>query len=147
MYFTKLKQGASCETDLKDAASVCLPLIFAAIEDIQKGIFPKDCLLNVDIPNCPLRNKGLKVTRQSMWRSSLSWQGVSASRHPSAGHFLSNQRSLGIKLAQLSRCASAAGAERQLNLHKKNVEIEWVGVAGKFNDPQTVKKYFRLEKK
>lgn len=51
--------------------------------------------------------RGLKVTKQSMWISSLSWQCVSASRHPSAGHFLSNQQSLGIKLAQLSRYASA----------------------------------------
>ncbi|KAJ4708671.1 5'-nucleotidase SurE-like [Melia azedarach] len=139
------KQDVSCETDLKDAASVCLPLIIAAVADIEKGIFPKSCLLNVDIPSCPLRNKGLKVTRQSMWRCSLSWQAVSANRHPSVGHFMSNQQSLGMRLAQLSRDASAAGAARRLNSHRKNVEIESIGVAGKFNAHQTVKKYFRLE--
>jgi len=43
-----------------------------------------------------------------MWRSSPSWQAVSANRHPSAGHFMSNQQSLGLQLAQLSRDASAA---------------------------------------
>ncbi|KAK3210464.1 hypothetical protein Dsin_015170 [Dipteronia sinensis] len=139
------KKDVSCETDLKDAVNVCLPLIYAAVKDIEKGNFPKGCLLNVDIPSCPLTNKGLKVTRQSMWRSSPSWQGVAANRHASAGHFMSNQQSLGIKLAQLSRDASAAGAARRLNSHRKNVEVESVGVAGKQNSHQTVKKYFRLE--
>ncbi|KAK0571551.1 hypothetical protein LWI29_017957 [Acer saccharum] len=139
------KKDVSCETDLKDAANVCLPLIYAAVKDIEKRNFPKGCLLNVDIPSCPLTNKGLKVTRQSMWRSSPSWQGVAANRHASAGHFMSNQQSLGIKLAQLSRDASAAGAARRLNSHQKNVEVESVGVAGKQNSYQTVKKYFRLE--
>ncbi|KAK4838713.1 hypothetical protein QYF36_015850 [Acer negundo] len=52
------KKDVSCETDLKDAANVCLPLIYAAVNDIEKGNFPKGCLLNVDIPSCPLTNKG-----------------------------------------------------------------------------------------
>lgn len=47
----------SCESDLKDAVTVCLPLIHAAIRDIQKGIFPKNCFLNIGIPSCPLTNK------------------------------------------------------------------------------------------
>ncbi|KAL5768595.1 hypothetical protein ACOSQ2_015378 [Xanthoceras sorbifolium] len=139
------KKDVSCEADLKGAANVCLPLIYAAVKDIEKGNFPKDCLLNVDIPSCPLTNKGLKVTKQSMRRSSLSWQGVAANKHARAGHFMSNQQSLGIKLAQLSRDASAAGAARRFNCHRMNVEIESVGVAGKLNSHQTVKKYFRLE--
>ncbi|XP_031275470.1 uncharacterized protein LOC116133945 [Pistacia vera] len=139
------KKDVSSESDLKDAASVCLPLIYAAVKDIESGIYPKGCLLSVDIPITPLTNKGLKVTKQSMCRSSLSWQAASANRHPSAGHFMSNQQSLGIKLAQLSRDASAAGAARRLNSHRKNVEIESIGVAGKFNTQQKVKKYFRLE--
>ncbi|KAJ9183806.1 hypothetical protein P3X46_007613 [Hevea brasiliensis] len=139
------KNGVSSENDLKDAASVCLPLLYAAIRDVRKEKFPKSCLLNVEIPTCPIANKGFKVTRQSLWRSSLSWQAVPANKHPSAGHFLSNQQSLGMKLAQLSRDASAAGAARRLNSRRKNVEIESVGVAGKVNSPQTVKKYFRLE--
>ncbi|XP_062148093.1 uncharacterized protein LOC133857017 [Alnus glutinosa] len=139
------KKEVSCESDLKDAVIVCLPLIHAAVRDIEKGTFPKSFLLNIEIPSCPLTNKGFKVTRQSLWRSSLSWQAVSANRHPSAGHFMSNQQSLGMKLAQLSRDASAAGAARRLNSHRKNVEIESVGVAGKCNSQQTLKKYFRLE--
>ncbi|KDP33860.1 hypothetical protein JCGZ_07431 [Jatropha curcas] len=139
------KDGVSCENDLKDAANVCLPLLYAAIRDIKKGNFPKTCLLNVEIPTCPIANKGFKVTRQSAWRSSLRWQAVAANRHPSAGNFMSNQQSLGMKLAQLSRDASAAGAARRFNSHRKNVEIESVGIAGKVNPPKTLKKYFRLE--
>ena len=52
--------------------------------------------------------QGLKLTKQSVWRSAPSWQAVSANRHPSAAHFMSNQQSLGLQLAQLSRDASAA---------------------------------------
>ncbi|KAH0974179.1 hypothetical protein GBA52_016078 [Prunus armeniaca] len=51
---------------------------------------------------------GFKVTRQSLWRSSLSWKAVSTNKRPSAPHFMSNQQCLGIQLAQLSRDASAA---------------------------------------
>ncbi|XWS26676.1 hypothetical protein CRYUN_Cryun26dG0050900 [Craigia yunnanensis] len=139
------KKDVSCESDLKDAANVCLPLISATVRDIERGNFPECCLLNIEIPSCPLANKGFKLTRQSLWRSPLSWKAVSTNRHPAAGQYLSNQQSLGIKLAQLSRDASAAGAARRLSSHRKNVEIESVGVAGKLNGQQTVKKYFRLE--
>ncbi|KAG8491467.1 hypothetical protein CXB51_014836 [Gossypium anomalum] len=139
------KKDVSSESDLKNAADLCLPLISAAVRDIERGKFPESCLLNIEIPSSPLANKGFKLTRQSLWRSPLSWKAVSAKRHPAAGQYLSNQQSLGIKLAQLSRDASAAGAARRLNSHRKNVEIESVGIAGKFNGQQTVKKYFRLE--
>ncbi|KAF3439621.1 hypothetical protein FNV43_RR17899 [Rhamnella rubrinervis] len=139
------KKDVSCESNIKDAVRVCLPLIHAAVNDLQKGVFPKSCLLNIEIPSCPLANKGFKMTRQSLWRSSLSWQAVSAIKPSSASHFMSNQQSLGIKLAQLSRDASAAGAARRLNSHRKNVEIESIGIAGKLSSQQTVKKYFRLE--
>ncbi|KAL5572453.1 hypothetical protein UlMin_022050 [Ulmus minor] len=139
------KKDVSCESNMKEAVGVCLPLIHAAVKSVQNGVFPKSCLLNIEIPNCPLTNKGFKITRQSLWRSSLSWQAVSATKHSPAGHFMSNQQSLGFRLAQLSRDASAAGAARKLNLHRKNVEIESVGAAGKANSQQTVKKYFRLE--
>lgn len=47
----------SCESNLKDAVIVCLPLIHAAIRDIEKGTFPKSFLLNIEIPSCPLTNK------------------------------------------------------------------------------------------
>ncbi|KAJ4952548.1 hypothetical protein NE237_029380 [Protea cynaroides] len=138
------KNDESHESDLKDAVDVCLPLIHAAIRDIEKGVFPKSCLLNIEIPTSPLTNKGFKVTKQSLWRSIPSWRAVSATRHPSVGHFMSNQQSLGIQLAQLSRDASAAGAARRNSTQRKNVEIESVGVAGK-TDSERVKKYFRLE--
>ncbi|KAK7852860.1 5'-nucleotidase sure [Quercus suber] len=89
------KKDVSCESDLKDAVGVSLPLIHAALRDIEKGTFPKNCFLNIEIPSSPLTNKGFKVTRQSLWRPSLSWQAVSANRHPSVGgHFMSNQQSL-----------------------------------------------------
>ncbi|EXB29715.1 5'-nucleotidase surE [Morus notabilis] len=139
-----MKKDTSQENDFKDAVVVCLPLINAAIKDIEKGSFPTDCSLNVELPTSPLSNKGFKLTRQSMWRSTPNWQAVSANRYP-AGHFMSNQQSLGIQLAQLGRDASAAGAARRLATQRKNVEIvESTGAAGK-TEPELVKKYFRLE--
>uniref|UniRef100_A0A5B7AZQ6 Survival protein SurE-like phosphatase/nucleotidase domain-containing protein n=2 Tax=Davidia involucrata TaxID=16924 RepID=A0A5B7AZQ6_DAVIN len=143
--FMNWKKDVSCESDFKDAVNVCLPLIYATVRDIEKGVFPKSFLLNIEIPSSPLTNKGFKVTRQSLWRSTLCWQAASSNKQPYAGHFMSNQQSLGIQLAQLSRDASAAGAARRLNAHRKNIEIESVGAAGKFGSPQTVRKYFRLE--
>ncbi|KFK41715.1 hypothetical protein AALP_AA2G164000 [Arabis alpina] len=138
------KKDESQESDFKDAVGVCLPLINATIRDIEKGVFPKDCSLNLEIPTSPSSNKGFKVTKQSTWRQSPSWQAVSANRHPGAGNFMSNQQSLGAQLAQLGRDASAAGAARRFTTQKKSiVEIESVGVAGKTDT--RVKKYFRLE--
>ncbi|KAK2992935.1 hypothetical protein RJ640_008469 [Escallonia rubra] len=139
------KKDESQESDFKDALSVCLPLINAAIRDIEKGIFPKSCLLNIEVPTSPLANKGFKLTKRSSWRSTPSWQAISANRHPSAGRFMSNQQSLGMQLAQLGRDASAAGAARRLTTQRKSlVEVESVGVAGKSDNNRTVK-YFRLE--
>ncbi|KAJ4870256.1 Survival protein SurE-like phosphatase/nucleotidase [Raphanus sativus] len=138
------KKDESQESDFKDAVGVCLPLINTTIRDIEKGVFPKDCSLNIEIPTSPSSNKGFKVTRQSMWRQSPSWQAVSANRHPGAANFMSNQQSLGAQLAQLGRDASAAGAARRFTTQKKSiVEIESVGVAGKTDS--RVKKHFRLE--
>ncbi|XP_009127958.2 5'-nucleotidase SurE isoform X2 [Brassica rapa] len=138
------KKDESKESDFKDAVGVSLPLINATIRDIEKGVFPKDCSLNIEIPTSPSSNKGFKVTKQSMWRQSPSWQAVSANRHPGAGNFMSNQQSLGAQLAQLGRDASAAGAARRFTTQKKSiVEIESVGVAAKTDS--RVKKYFRLE--
>uniref|UniRef100_M4CV12 Survival protein SurE-like phosphatase/nucleotidase domain-containing protein n=1 Tax=Brassica campestris TaxID=3711 RepID=M4CV12_BRACM len=138
------KKDESKESDFKDAVGVCLPLINATIRDIEKGVFPKDCSLNIEIPTSPSSNKGFKVTKQSMWRQSPSWQAVSANRRPGAGNFMSNQQSLGAQLAQLGRDASAAGAARRFTTQKKSiVEIESVGVAAKTDS--RVKKYFRLE--
>lgn len=41
--------------------SVCLPLINAAISDVEKGNFPKSCSLNVDVPTSPLKNKVINI--------------------------------------------------------------------------------------
>ncbi|CAD5317048.1 unnamed protein product [Arabidopsis thaliana] len=138
------KKDESQESHFKDAVGVCLPLINATIRDIEKGVFPKDCSLSIEIPTSPSSNKGFKVTKQSIWRQNPSWQAVSAHRHPAAGNFMSNQQSLGAQLAQLGRDASAAGAARRFTTQKKSiVEIESVGVAGKTDT--RVKKFFRLE--
>ncbi|KAL0554239.1 hypothetical protein IC582_008156 [Cucumis melo] len=138
------KKDQSQESDFKDAVSICLPLINAAISDIEKGNFPKSCSLNVEIPTSPMTNKGFKSTKQSLWRSTLNWQAVSANRYP-AGHFMSNQQSLGLQLAQLGRDASAAGAARRLTTQRQNmVEIETTGAVGK-SDSERVKKFFRME--
>ncbi|GMI77897.1 hypothetical protein like AT1G72880 [Hibiscus trionum] len=137
------KREESQESDFKDAVAVSLPLITAAIRDIEKGVFPKSCFLNIEIPTSPSTNKGFKLTKQSMWRSAPSWLAVSANRHPSsAAHFMSNQQSLGLQLAQLSRDASAAGAARRITTQRQNVEVESVGTVKSDNK---VKKYFRLE--
>ncbi|KAM7483857.1 hypothetical protein LguiB_008440 [Lonicera macranthoides] len=138
------KKDESKESDFKDAVSVCLPLINAAMRDIEKGIFPKSCLLNIEIPTAPSANKGFKVTRQSLWRPTPNWQAITSNRHPAAGRFMSNQQALGMQLAQLSRDASAAGAARRSTAQKKVVEVESVGVSGK-SDSNRMTKYFRLE--
>ncbi|KAG4124802.1 hypothetical protein ERO13_D10G060000v2 [Gossypium hirsutum] len=138
------KREESQESDFKDAVAVCLPLITAAIRDIEKGVFPKSCFLSIEIPTSPSANKGFKLTKQSMWRSAPNWLAVSANRHPSsAAHFMSNQQSLGLQLAQLSQDASAAGAARRVSAQRQNVEVESVGAVK--SDTNKVKKYFRLE--
>ncbi|PHT79300.1 hypothetical protein T459_17352, partial [Capsicum annuum] len=139
------KKDESQESDFKDAVGVCLQLINAALRDIEKGAFPKCCLLHVQVPKTPLTNKGFKLTKQSHWSLKLCWQAISASRNPAAGRFVPNQQSLGLQLAQLGRDASAAGAARRLATQKNNIEeVESVGVAGK-SDPNRKAKYFRLE--
>ncbi|KAJ1382219.1 Survival protein SurE-like phosphatase/nucleotidase [Sesbania bispinosa] len=126
------KKDESQESDFKDAAAVCLPLINAAIRDVEKGAFPQNCFLHIEIPTSPLSNKGFKLTKQSMWRSTPNWLAVSTTRYP-PGHFLANQPGgLGLQFAQLGRDASAAGAARRLATQKKNLEIiESIGAAGK----------------
>ncbi|KAK4349847.1 hypothetical protein RND71_029160 [Anisodus tanguticus] len=139
------RNDESQESDFKDAVSVCLPLINAAIRDIEKGSFPKSCLLHIGVPKSPLTNKGFKLTKQSLWSSKLCWQAKSSTRNLTAGRFLPNQQNLGMQLAQLGRDASAAGAARKLATQRKNIEVvESVGIAGK-SDPDRKVKYFRLE--
>lgn len=141
------KKAQSSDTDFKEAAEISLPLIYAALRDIQKGAYPKDCSLNLNIPTRPSAHKGFKVTRQSTLKLLASWQAVTAQTHLS-GKFMSREQSLGIQLAQLGRSASAAGAARLLASVKKNVEIESIA-ACKPGKPESqngaIKKYFRVE--
>lgn len=66
--------------------------------------------------------QGFKLTKQSMWRSTPNWLAVSANRYP-AGHFMSNQQSLGLQLAQLGRDASAAVSRSHCELLKKKKRL------------------------
>ncbi|TXG68080.1 hypothetical protein EZV62_009355 [Acer yangbiense] len=78
------KKDVNCETDLKDATNVCLPLIYAAVKDIEKGNFPKGCLLNVDIPSCPLTNK---LVMRAISRLLSSMKSVKSWRFPKGNSF------------------------------------------------------------
>lgn len=40
----------SQEDNFKDAVSLCLPLIDMAIKAIEKGTFPQNCAVKVEIP-------------------------------------------------------------------------------------------------
>eukprot|EP01018_Ginkgo_biloba_P031454 Gb_18886 [translate_table: standard] len=139
------KKAESSDSDFKEAAEVCLPLIYAALRDIEKGVYPIGYLLNVDVPTRPSANKGFKVTRQSTLRMSGNWHAVTPQRHLSE-QFMSREQSLGIQLAQLGRAASAAGAARRHNSLKKNVEIESVSTSDKpESQSRAVKRYFRVQ--
>ncbi|OAY67714.1 5'-nucleotidase SurE [Ananas comosus] len=98
------KKDESQESDFKDAVDICMPLIQAAIRDIEKGSFPRSCILNIGIPRFPSANKGFKLTRQSLWKLTPNWQAITANRNPSAAHFMSMHQSLGVQLAQLEGC-------------------------------------------
>nr|CAD1824270.1 unnamed protein product [Ananas comosus var. bracteatus] len=139
------KKDESQESDFKDAVDICMPLIQAAIRDIEKGSFPRSCILNIGIPRFPSANKGFKLTRQSLWKLTPNWQAITANRNPSAAHFMSMHQSLGVQLAQLGKDASAAGAARRINAQRKTVEVESVAAAGKPETREVVKKFFRLE--
>lgn len=139
------KKDKSEESDFKDAVAVCLPIINALVRDVEKGILPKGFSLDVEVPISPLNNKGIKLTKRSLWRPTLSWQSISGVRNQAASRFTGSQPGLGMQFALLSRDASAAGAARRLTTQKKDVEVvESVGVAGK-SDFRRIVKYFRAE--
>ncbi|XP_073134914.1 uncharacterized protein [Henckelia pumila] len=139
------KKDVSQENDFMDAATVCLPIINAAIRDIEKGVFVKGFSLNLEIPTSPLENKGFKVAKRSLWRSTFSWKAISATKNQASSRFMGGPPGLGMQFAQLGRDASAAGAARRLTTQKKDIEVvESVGAAGKSDFKRTVK-HFRLE--
>ncbi|KAH6793226.1 Survival protein SurE-like phosphatase/nucleotidase [Perilla frutescens var. hirtella] len=139
------QKDGSQESDFKDAVTVCLPIINAALRDIEKGVFPKGFSLNLEVPSSPLLNKGLKITKRSEWRSTLCWQAISSTRNQAAARFTGAQPGMGLNFAQLGRDASAAAAARRLSTQKKDIEVvESVGVSGKSDFKRTVK-YFRAE--
>jgi 5'-nucleotidase len=53
MGYVARKKDESKDSDFKDAAQACLPLINAALADIEKGNFVKGCLLNIGVPSSP----------------------------------------------------------------------------------------------
>jgi 5'-nucleotidase len=57
MGYVARKKDESKDSDFKDAAQACLPLINAALADIEKGNFVKGCLLNIGVPSSPSANK------------------------------------------------------------------------------------------
>lgn len=139
------KKDESKDSDFRDAAQVCLPLINAALADIEKGTFLRGCLLNIGVPSPSSANKGFKLTKQSGYSPAQSWQAVSASRPSSAVQFMGMHQSLGIQLAQLGKDASAAGAARRVSAQRKTIEVESVAAAGKQEVREVVKKLFRAE--
>lgn len=56
VYVTR-KKDETKDSDFKDAAQACLPLINAALDDIVKGTFLRGCLLNIGVPSAPSANK------------------------------------------------------------------------------------------
>lgn len=56
------KKDESKNSDFKDAAEVCLPLIHAALEGVEKGTFLRGCLLNIGVPSSPTTNKVILLT-------------------------------------------------------------------------------------
>ncbi|KAL6496946.1 hypothetical protein OROGR_028875 [Orobanche gracilis] len=139
------KKDGSEESDFKDTATLCVPIINVAVRDIEKGIFPKGFSLDIEVPTSPLANKGIKVTKRSFWRSNLSWQVISGTRNLAASRYGGSQPGIGMQFAQLGRDASAAGAARRLATQKKNIEVvESVGAVGKSDFKRTTK-YFRAE--
>jgi len=88
------------DTDFKEATKISLLLIYVALRYIQKGVYPKDCSLNVNIPTHPSAHKGFKVSRQSTLKFLARWQVVTTQTHFS-WNFMSREQSIGIKLAQL----------------------------------------------
>lgn len=126
------KRGESSDADFKVAASLCLPLIKAALRDANKGFVSKGFYLNVDIPTHPLKNKGFKVTQQGASRLAGKWRLVSPNNRFSASD-LCKEMAIGVRLAQLGVAASAVGAARRINSPLKSMEIE--SVAGPENGP------------
>jgi 5'-nucleotidase len=120
------RRGESKDEEFKAAAHVSLPLIHAALRDIEKGVFPRHCFFNVDVPLNPSQHKGYKATKQGSSRLPLHWKLVPSHRRtPLVGR----DTAMGMQMAQLGLAASAAGAARRANL-RKNTEIESVGAGG-----------------
>eukprot|EP00252_Welwitschia_mirabilis_P007534 TRINITY_DN1897_c0_g2_i1.p1 TRINITY_DN1897_c0_g2~~TRINITY_DN1897_c0_g2_i1.p1 ORF type:complete len:385 (+),score=85.11 TRINITY_DN1897_c0_g2_i1:392-1546(+) len=131
------KDTESSDDDLKEAAKICLPLIHASVQDIQKGLFPKGCALIVDVPTHPSDYKGIKVTRQSTLHWHPKWKPVNSPKQ-----YMSKQHGVGIQLAQLGLAASAMGAARRVKSQRKVVEVESVGESGKPGTQSGVVKKF-----
>ncbi|MCO5612191.1 hypothetical protein L7F22_066453 [Adiantum nelumboides] len=79
------KRGKSAPTDFAVAAGVCLPLIKAALHDLDKGVLFASLFLSIEIPTFPSNHKGFKVTKQGTARYPIRWCAASPQvRGPSA---------------------------------------------------------------
>ncbi|XP_024403245.1 uncharacterized protein [Physcomitrium patens] len=133
--------GKSNDNDFKSAATVSLPLIKAALRDIQGGIYPEGFFFNVDIPTDPLEHKGYKVTRQGTSRLPLKWKKVTQEKRMQ----MLKDSGIGLQMAQLGLAASAAGAARRANFKKQNPDVESVGANEEPDKEPSPRMRFRLE--
>ncbi|RWW27753.1 hypothetical protein BHE74_00018151 [Ensete ventricosum] len=83
--------------------------------DIEKGLFPRKCLLNIEIPTAPSKNKVCYNKTEKLSRHCI---------------FL---------------CFCNIGAARRSGGQSKMLETESVAAAGKPDQREVVKKVFRLE--
>lgn len=140
------KRGESNESDFTVAAAVCLPIILAALTDIERGVFLEGFFLNIDVPTNPAQHKGFRATRQGTSRSTAKWRIASSQRGVSSA-VQCKEHAISASLAQLGLAASAVGAARRMNSPLKTTEIE--SVAGPENGSQPSisqnKQYYRNE--
>jgi 5'-nucleotidase len=94
------------------AAQACLPLIRAAVQDALAGTFPKDALLNINVPERPLNEmKGYKLTVQGSERYVKRYVAMPSRRK--SGLDMAKQGSMASQLAQLGLAAASRGAARR----------------------------------
>ncbi|GAQ90110.1 5'-nucleotidase [Klebsormidium nitens] len=133
------------------AAQACLPLIRAGVQDALAGTFPKDALLNINVPERPLNEiKGYKLTVQGSERYVKRYAAMPNRRK--SGLDMAKQGGMASQLAQLGLAAASRGAARRAANPGVGVrpgdKEEVVSVAAGSSDasPKTMeKKYFHAE--
>lgn len=140
------KRGQSNDRDFKAAAGICLPLIHAALHDIEKGVFPKGFFLNIDVPTNLAQHQGFRVTKQGTMRSVAKWR-IASSHRGMFGAGLCKENAIKVRLQQLGLAASAVGAARRTISSLKNTEIESVAGPENGTEPSNLEKkqYYKNE--